>query len=112
MLGVVYEGHGGVAKDLAKATECLRRAAELGHDDARKRLEGLEKQMAEAQANARRLFQDAVDFGEADDVYALALLHREGKGLLVRDERRAIELMQCAADLGNTKAMDSLGVSS
>ncbi len=63
--------------------------------------------MTEDSAPLRRLYE-AVDAGNADDEFALGVLHRDGKGI-EKDLARARDLFQRAAGKGHASAQVALG---
>lgn len=111
-VGMIYEGAGGLARNPAKAIEFYRRAGELGVAEARNRLQELEQARAEAQARLHERLQQAIDSKDALATYVIGTIcgQGEGEGLIPKDQKKAAEIFERAADFGSTSAMVSLGV--
>ena len=104
----------GVAKERPAARALFEAAAASGHAGAWYNLgvmdiEGGVETAKPDFAAAAAAFQKAVDLGEPEAAYALALLYREGKGVAA-DPVRAAELLGVAAREKNTAAEVDLAI--
>jgi hypothetical protein len=92
-LGVQYQYGRGVPKDLGKAAELHQKAADQGNADARNNLARLNEK----------------EQGKGDAQFKLGYTYYYGLGV-PKDLRKAAELYQTAADLGNVEAQFDLGM--
>lgn len=107
LLGTCYYYGYGTEKDFVKAFQYFKKAAELGHGDAKDYLgdcyykgQGVRQSYREA----AKWYQDAVDNnGIGNSAHSLAFMYDKGEGVRT-DKRRAIDYWKIAADKGITQA--------
>ncbi len=104
-LGAAYQTGDGAYEDDAKGLEFLRRAAELGSSSGMLFL-GLMVRSTDP-AEAKRLFQAAVDAGDARAMVPLAEMTLAGQSGEA-DPETALALFRSAADLGEPDAVEWL----
>ncbi len=97
-LAIAYLTGKGVEKSAEKAAPLLEKAAKAGHPAALYQL-GLQAMNGYIQdpAKAAGYFQRAMDAGDYDATYALALAYKEGRGV-EKDLTKAAAIMKQAAD--------------
>jgi TPR repeat protein len=112
ILGTRYEKGDGVPKNLGKAAELYKKAADQGHADAQCNLallyqngEGVRKDLRKAV----ELFQKAAALGYARGQFDVGLLYYAGEGV-PKDLAAAAQLFQKAADQGEAQAQYNLGL--
>ena len=106
-LGFMYEAGRGVEKDLKKASEWYRRAAEQGHVRAQMKLGEL-YEAGRGYAEAGKWYLKAAEQGQARAQYTLARLYWYGRGVK-KDFAEAAKWYRKAADQNYAKAQSSLG---
>lgn len=109
-LGKAYAEGFGVAQDIGKAAEAFRGAAERGNVNAMERLGDIHTINAATAADGAHWYRKAVKAAPENGsvTYKLAVAYDRGIGVY-RDQNRAIELYQKAADLGDGNALCVLG---
>ena len=102
----------GTAKDGKKAVGFLTRASELGSAEAQTALgsmyetgEGVEKKPAEAVV----WYGKASEAGDPNAALKLGVIYSEGAEGVTKDDKKAMECFQRAADRGQTVAMFNVG---
>ena len=113
-LGMLNLQGRGLSRDRAIARALLAAAAAQGHSGAHYNLgimalEGEAGQSPPDFAAAAVSFQKSVELGDPDASYSLAILYREGKGVIV-NPARAAELLAIAAREKNPAAQVELAV--
>ena len=107
-LGDQYYYGEGVGKDLKKAEEWYRKAAEQGHAGAQFHLGFLYQHDRNDSAEAAKWYRKAADQGYARAEVSLAVMHAEGDGV-PKDYGRAIALLRSAAAKGDEYGESLLG---
>jgi TPR repeat protein len=103
-LGRAYIEGAGVEKDMDKAKAMFEQAAAKNHPGALYNLGIMAMDATVADfPGAAKLFQRAVDGGDMDAAFALAMLYREGTGV-PEDRQKAAQLLKQAADENNVAA--------
>lgn len=112
-LGVLYLAGRGVDQDAVTALRWFAEAAEQGHPDAQYNL-GISyltgRNTDPNPAEAVRWLTAAADQDQLNAVVALGLLNFEGQQGVERDEARAAQLFQRAAEAGNAEGQYFLAV--
>ena len=98
-LGKCYANGTGVNKNLSKAVEWFQKAAEQGDAEAQKNLEEVKDIM----------FHDGIAGLNSEELYKKGFDYVTGNGV-IRDDHKAIECYQLAAERGNVKAQNKLGI--
>ena len=106
-LGFMYEAGRGVKKDLKKAADWYRKAAEQGHVRAQMKLGEL-YEAGRGYGEALKWYQKAAEQGQARAQYTLARLHWFGRGVK-KDSAEAAKWYRKAADQNYSRAQSSLG---
>lgn len=107
LLALCYFEGNGIEKDLKKAFEGFKKAAELGHGQAKDYLGDCYYYGYGVSADyykAAKWYKDAADnHSNEDSAYSLACMYSNGEGV-TRDTQAAIKYFQFAAEKGNIPA--------
>jgi formylglycine-generating enzyme required for sulfatase activity len=112
IVGVMYEGGRGVAKDDEQAVFWYRKAAEQGNADAQYSVGWMYENgrgVANDDAQAVFWYRKAAEQGNADAQYNLGWMYENGRGV-AKDDEQAVVWYRKAAEQGNALARNNLGV--
>ena len=109
-LGRAYLEGDGVDKDMGRAKALFEQAAKSNHPGALYNLGIMATDATVADfARAADYFQKAMNAGDMDAAYALAMFYREGTGV-PQDKQKGAKLLKSAADENNVAAQVEYGI--
>ena len=114
-IGLRYaNGQRGFPRDVLRAVEYFRNAANLGYSMAMYRLGTLFSEggngLTQDEAAAVQWFRRAIEAGHVKAMTRLGTLYARGRGGLPQDDTMAVRWFQKAADAGEATAMLNLGI--